>query len=431
MSLNAVDLFCGAGGLSLGLEWSGFRIVVANDYDPDSCLTFQRNHPASTVICGDISRPSVFRRVIDAASDFGDIDLLAGGPPCQGFSQMRNFSRFIDDPRNKLYRRFVAVLAELRPRAFVMENVPGLRELDGVADQILRDLRLKGLYRVGEPRVLEAADFGVPQRRRRLFFVGIRNDVPGEVSLPLRESLLGSVELRKVIRSRAAKYEVRAHANGYSPNLLATLYQKLLVDPEADEFVTVRQAIGDLEGLAPREGADEMERLREPTTAYQRLMARNAPVLFNHEVPAMNRDTMLRLKSIPPGGNFLDIAAPLQRRYLGAQRWGPHTGRSSLSRLHYYAYRKLHPDFVSWTVNTKADFAYHYQRVPRAVTVREAARLQSFPDKYRFLVGARDLPARLYGGRRHSLYRQVGNAVPPLLARAVGAALRRALQTGA
>jgi DNA (cytosine-5)-methyltransferase 1 len=424
---TAVDLFCGAGGLSLGLRWAGFEIVAANDYDPDSCATFRANHPEASVTCGDIENNVVMGAVIDSARRHGSIDLVVGGPPCQGFSQMRNFSRFIDDPRNHLYKRFVSVIRELRPRAFLMENVPGLRELNGVAAQIVDDLSLRGDYEVAQPQVLEAADFGVPQSRRRLFFVGIRRDLGNLPEFPRGRPLFAAVDLVRRFKRKYATYTVepRSSQNGTASLDAGTL--RRLLDPEDLEFVTVRQAIGDLEGLAPGEGTPKMARLAPAFSAYQRLMA-DSEFLLNHDVPRMNRDTILRLRTIPPGGNFLDIRESYTARYITGQRWGPDLGRKRLSRQHYYAYRKLHPDFVSWTVNTKADFAYHYQRAPRAVTVREAARIQSFPDSYEFLTDEQAIEERLYGGRRHSLYRQVGNAVPPLLAKAIGETLRVALE---
>jgi DNA (cytosine-5)-methyltransferase 1 len=425
-SLRAVDLFAGAGGLSLGLRWAGFEVVAANDFDPDSCATYAFNHPETRVVPGDIEQDEVVRDVVRAARR-DTIDLLAGGPPCQGFSQMRNFSRFIDDPRNRLYKRFVEVLRQVEPKAFVMENVPGLRELPGIAAQMSEDLALKGRYRVMAPQVLQAADFGVPQNRRRLFFVGIRADIADTPVLPESTGLLDAVDLVRIRLRKYARYEVRPRETVAGIPLFAHAFLKRLADDDDLGFTNVAQAIGDLAGLAPGAGSAEMARLTEPRTAYQRLMAGDASALLNHDVPRMNRDTIVRLRSIPPGGNFLDIKEAHRKRYLSGKKWGPDLGRDELSRQHYYAYRKLHPDYVSWTLNTKADFAYHYQQLPRAVTVREAARLQSFPDSYRFVTDER-APGRLYGGHRHSLYRQVGNAVPPLLGKAVGAAIHEALR---
>jgi DNA (cytosine-5)-methyltransferase 1 len=134
----------------------------------------------------------------------------------------------------------------------------------------------------------------------------------------------------------------------------------------------------------------------------------------------MRRDTVARLVAIPHGGNYRDLPPELLERYLSGERWGPHNGTGRLDRRHYYAYRRLHRHFWSWTLNTKADSVYHYEQ-PRALSVREFARLQSFPDRFVFTTDPRrgDLPGRMDGGAGHSRYRQAGNAVPPLLARAI------------
>ena len=151
-------------------------------------------------------------------------------------------------------------------------------------------------------------------------------------------------------------------------------------------------------------------------------------IIHNIQVPRINEDTSLRLRSIPQGGNHRDLPERLLGRYLTGQRWGQDNGSGRLSRRHFYAYRKLHPGIWAWTLNTKADSAYHYS-VNRALSVREFARIQSFPDRFVFTTdSARGLVAgRIDGGPAHSRYRQVGNAVPPLLAQAVARAFRQML----
>lgn len=150
--------------------------------------------------------------------------------------------------------------------------------------------------------------------------------------------------------------------------------------------------------------------------------------IHNVSVPRVNVDTVARLQSIPQGGNYRDLPDALLARYISGQRWGPDAGSGKLARRHFYAYRRLHPDIWAWTLNTKADAAYHYT-VPRALSVREFARLQSFPDHFIFTTDSRRglLPGRIDGGSAHSRYRQVGNAVPVLLARAAAHALRETI----
>jgi DNA (cytosine-5)-methyltransferase 1 len=185
--------------------------------------------------------------------------------------------------------------------------------------------------------------------------------------------------------------------------------------------VTVEQAISDLERLLPSERLERkpsneaIDYPASPASAYQRMMRATQRSIFNADVPSIREDTVRRLRAIPQGGNFRDIPEELQARYLTDSKWGPDLGRDELSRKHYYAYRKLHPDYVSWTLNTKTDCVYHYNQ-PRALSVREFARLHSFPDSYAFM-----------HGDRHSRYEQIGNAVPPLFAKAIAEAVLQTL----
>jgi DNA (cytosine-5)-methyltransferase 1 len=146
--------------------------------------------------------------------------------------------------------------------------------------------------------------------------------------------------------------------------------------------------------------------------------------LTNLSVPRINQDTALRLENIPSGGNYRDLPINLTARYISGQKWGQDNGSGKLSRKHFYAYRRLHPSIWAWTLNTKADSVYHY-KYPRALSVREFARLQSFPDHFAFITDRRKgiLPGRHDGGAAHSKYRQVGNAVPPLMAKAIAVSL--------
>jgi DNA (cytosine-5)-methyltransferase 1 len=200
-----------------------------------------------------------------------------------------------------------------------------------------------------------------------------------------------------------------------------------LADPENPAVVTAADAISDLERLETGNRSDEIryEKLPEARTAYQRAMrAQAGPALTNVQVPRINRDTELRLAGIPQGGNHRDLPDHLLERYITGERWGQDNGSGRLSRRHFYAYRRLHPDIWAWTLNTKGDAVYHY-RFPRALSVREFARLQSFPDRFTFTTDPRRgmIEGRHDGGPAHSRYRQVGNAVPPLLAKAIASAM--------
>jgi DNA (cytosine-5)-methyltransferase 1 len=417
MDLSVVDLFAGAGGISEGFRTAGYSVLAGADIDPDAATTYRLNFPEAECVRGDLRQPEVRERVVDAARG---ATVLAGGPPCQAYSQVRNHARLIDDPRNALYREFVSVLGEVSPHAFVVENVPGMDQM-GVRSQVAADLSLDGEYDV-LPQVVNAADFGVPQTRKRLVFLGVRRSL-GRAPLVEGTGAASAVGIARRT-TRSVRYEVAA-TTPLGEDLAAAV-----ADPNDLRAVTARQAISDLESLKTgnRRDAIPYERLDEPTSAYQRLMRDGAGDLAeNVQVPRMNEDTRLRLRRIPPGGNHLDIPDELRERYLSGQRWGPDSGTGRLARRHYYAYRRLHPDIWAWTLNTKADAVYHY-RYPRALSVREFARLHSFPDRFTFATDERkgELPGRIAGGPAHSRYRQVGNAVPPLLATAIGDALAKA-----
>lgn len=418
MERTVVDLFAGAGGISEGFHNAGYRVLAGADIDPDAAATYRANFPGATTVCGDLRDPAVREQVVDAA---GRATVLAGGPPCQAYSQMRNHSRIIDDPRNALYKEFVAVLGETLPQAFMVENVPGMDEM-GVREQVAVDLSLDGEYDV-LPQVVNAADFGVPQTRKRLIFLGVRRSVG---LAPLVEGTGATAAMSLARRNgRTVRYELTA-GTSVGEDVAA-----MLADPDDLRAVTASQAIGDLAGLRTGNRTDDLPyaRLGDPESAYQRLMREGTgDTAANVQVPRMNEDTRLRLRKVPAGGNYLDLPEHLMERHITGQKWGPDAGTGRLARRHYYAYRRLHPGIWAWTLNTKADAVYHYS-APRALSVREFARLHSFPDTFRFTTDpARgDLPGRIKGGPAHSRYRQVGNAVPPLLAAAVADALAKAV----
>jgi len=414
VALTAVDLFCGAGGLSEGLWQGGFQVVAAADHDPDACETYRLNFPGTEVIGGNLASGEVRERLLVAARAHDEVDLLAGGPPCQAFSQVRNHDRVLEDPRNRLYGEFVRLLRELEPRALLLENVPGLMQLQGgaVRWQIEEDLSLGGAYRVASA-VLDAGDFGVPQCRPRLIFLGVREDMelPGH---PVGTGIVGTLRLARSAVGGERAYRVAGDAR---PDLL-----EMLADPQDARAVTTRQALSDL--LEP---GDEYSLAAQ--SGYQHWARQGSAQLQDHIPSRIREDTCLRLAAIPPGGNIYDLPAKLARRYLTGKRWGPEGDGERLARRHYNAYRRLHPDWLAWTANTKADFAYHYGP-PRGLSVREAARLQGFPDRFHFTTAPPGTPGQLRNGARHSRYRQVGNAVPPLLAAAVAQQLAVALRAG-
>jgi DNA (cytosine-5)-methyltransferase 1 len=397
--LTAVDLFSGGGGLSCGLERAGFEVVAAADHDPDACATHRRNFPDTALVEGDLTAPARQEALVAAVT--GRLDLLAGGPPCQAFSQVRNHDRLLEDPRNRLYREFVRLLDRLRPRALVMENVPGMDQLRGgaIRRQIERDLSLGGDYDVVSG-VLDAGDFGTPQRRPRLVFIGVERGL-ATPKLPTGTGITQALR----------------HVPSGQPALLDNVEEVLamLHNPADPRAVSAAQALSDL--LVPGDSYTT-----SPQSAFQCAVRAGSRAPQDHVPSRIRADTVARLAAIPPGGNVYDLPEHLLARYLGESKWGPAGNGERLARRHYYAYRRLHPDWLAWTANTKADFAYHYAE-PRGLSVREAARIQGFPDRFHFVTAAPGTPGQLRNGARHSRYRQVGNAVPPPLAAAIGRAV--------
>ena len=372
-----VDLFAGAGGLSLGFEQAGFDVAAAVEYDPVHCATHEFNFPDCAAICRSVA--DLDGKYIRDNSRIGSrtVDVLFGGAPCQGFSMIGK--RALDDPRNSLVYHFVRLAVELQSSYFVFENVRGLAvgEHRKFLDEIVQEFRKNGYRVVEDYRVLNAVDYGVPQDRQRLFLIGARKGFP----LP--------------------EYPDPTHAANGKPdsgNLFRrptpTVWDALRDIPEADDF----------EELLHR---DWVKAKFKKSTAY------SAP-LRGEQVDPDDYSALREFDSSLLTSSLRTIHTDLSRKRFRETAAGD---TEPVSRFH-----KLDPDGVCNTIRagTASDRGAFtsprpiHPHSPRCITVREAARLHSYPDWFRFHV------TKWHG------FRQIGNSVPPLLARAVASKIAEA-----
>ncbi|MBS1570689.1 MAG: DNA cytosine methyltransferase [Bacteroidetes bacterium] len=386
---TTIDLFAGAGGLTEGFRQAGFRCLYANDINSWAVETFRLNHPDSFSECRPIEEvdPAALRTRLGMAE--GELDVLIGGPPCQGFS-INAHGRFLEDPRNSLFKHYIRFLDAFKPKRLLIENVPGMLSLGNGAifDQIIHELEFRG-YRTNA-QILLAAQFGVPQERWRMIILGSKDD-----SIPTHPAPTHYATARANFKGG------RSLANSLGP------LDRLTLIPA----VTVQQAISDLPRLELGEGAEEMAYDRRPESVFARMMREGSDRLYNHFSAQLSQQNRARMSFIPPGGNWTDIPRELLPKGMLKARTSDHTKR----------YGRLTHEGLAGTILTKCDPHWSAVFLPdqdRTLTVREAARMQSFPDRYRFL------------GPRVAQYEQVGNAVPVLLAAAIAASIRETLGIG-
>lgn len=377
-AITAVELFAGAGGLSLGFEQADprCRVAYATDIDEACEATYKANHATSCFERRDV-REVQAAHVRDIAG--GSVDFLIGGPPCQGFSIIG--ARDPEDERNDLFNYYLDLVQELRPKAVLMENVPGMLTLGGgeVVREILRRLDAIG-YRAACREVV-AAQYGVPQMRWRLVFIGWRADLG-----------LDDCGFPDPTHGRA---------------LIGQLRQNGTNDPELLEgMITAGEALRDLPPVAAGGQNNEYVPPKELTT-YQRqmrerLIEEGRPgTLFNHYAPALSPQNIERIKALKPGQDWRDLPRHLLPPGMQRAKKKDHTRR----------FRRMRWDTVPRAVITRfrdpKSGEYIHPEQERTISIREAARIQSFPDWYEFK------------GRLDQMYDQVGNAVPPLMAQAI------------
>lgn len=362
-ALTVIDLFCGAGGLSEGFRQAGFHVLVGQDYDERAGETFAATHTEAQFIGGPIQDVTSAQLLKAAGKKRGEIDVIVGGPPCQGYS-VYNHQRGEDDPRAGLFREYLRIVKGINPRWIVMENVTGITSIAGgkIVDEIYRGLEGLG-YRV-DMKILRAEDYGVPQERRRVFFIATRSDAP-------------------------------------------ILFPEVTHGKDLKPYVTVWDAISDLPKLMNGEKSGPRLYRSSPKNGYQAVLRGDRTMVANHSASKLSAINEERMKHIPPGGSWRDIPHELLPKGMQKAKRSDHTKR----------YGRPRKSDLSCTVLTKCDLhwgAYIHPVQDRAFTVREAARLQGFPDFFEFK------------GSPTEQYVQVGNAVPPILGKAVAEAVLRA-----
>jgi len=384
---STIDLFCGAGGITQGFRRAGFICQYANDINPWAIETFRANHPETRADNRPIEQvdAAALRRELNLKP--GELDVIVGGPPCQGFS-INAPERFLTDPRNSLFKHYIRFLDEFEPKTLLIENVPGMLSLGGgiIFERILAELRARG-YEVNA-RILFAAHYGVPQERWRMIILGSKTPPPPKHPEPTHFA------------------EARANFKGGRTMTfrLMQLQQQLLLPA-----ITLREAIGDLPRLTMGGGGEIVAYDKPANSEYSRSMRAGGAVTFNHYGSILAPQNIERMKHIKPGGSWRDIPHHLLPKGMQKARKSDHTKR----------YGRLRHDGLAGTVLTKCDPHWGAVFLPdqdRALTVREAARIQSFPDSYKFL------------GPRVSQYEQVGNAVPVLMAEAIAREIAKTLQ---
>lgn len=363
--MTVLDLFCGAGGLSEGFRQAGYDIRAANDLDTYAGETMANAHAETKFLPGPIQKYSTQQFLKAARLKAKQLDCLVGGPPCQGFS-VYNHQRGLHDERSSLYHEYLRVVDGLQPKWIVLENVTGMTSAGGGAavDGIISGLKQLG-YTVGK-RILRAEDYGIPQERRRIVFIGNRIGAPIPWPTP-------------------------THGPGLRP------------------FTTVRDAIGDLPTLTNGEDRGNRAYASIAKCDYQRQLRGKSKIVLNHAATKLAAINIERMKHIPQGGSWRDIPFDLLPKGMQRAKRSDHTKR----------YGRLMLDGLSSTIMTKCDVhwgAYIHPTQNRSITVREAARFQSFPDMFEFK------------GSKTEQYVQVGNAVPPLLARKIAEAIQFATE---
>ncbi|MDV7187813.1 DNA cytosine methyltransferase [Lutibacter sp. TH_r2] len=361
-SLNIIDLFSGCGGMSLGFKWAGFNSIIATDIDENAKETYNHNFPKTPFINKDLREltKNEFDKIIDSQK----VDVVVGGPPCQGFSLAnKRRNKIKDDPRNELFYDFVKVVDWYKPKAFVMENVKGLLSMKNgevikVILQSFEDIGYTANY-----KVLKASNYGVPQDRERVFIIGYKKNL----NIP--------VEFPKI---------------------------------KISEPFTIDEAISDLPIINSGEGEESVKYSFKAKNSYQEFMRLNSKKVLNHVAMRHTPRVVERFKAITTGKKLIDV----WDTHGAVSRGNPNQkSKIKFSQNNFRVFP--HKPAPTIAASFQSNFIHPY--LHRNFTAREGARLQSFPDNFEF----KGMRTKMSWEKGLSQYQQIGNAVPPLLAKAI------------
>lgn len=356
MNFRILDLFSGAGGLSKGFEMvDGFESVIATDFNKNALNTYKKNFPKAETVFGDILDPEV-KSYIEKQSKKYKVNMIIGGPPCQGFSN-KGKKLGLNDPRNFLFLEYLDMVKRLHPKLFIIENVKAMvTAANGYFISEIKN-RIESLGYKIDIKILTASDYGVPQKRQRTIILA------------------------------------------YDPKFISGLK---LPDKTVEKATTVRDAISDLSYLESGDGEFEQDYRTSAQSDYQNLMRKNSTKLYNHVATSHSELALKKLSMIPPEKGKECLPKEMLGKQLFKTTWG-----------------RLKWDSQSPTIDTRFDTPSNgtnsHPYLNRAITPREAARIQSFPDDFIFV------------GKKTHVTKQIGNAVPPLMARAIAANIKSAV----
>ncbi len=369
--MNIIDLFSGCGGLALGFKWAKFNTVFASDIDENCEKTYSYNFPKVPFLQKDLKDIST-KKIKELVSD--DVDIVVGGPPCQGFSLAnKNRNKVTDDPRNELFYEFVRVVNDFQPKAFVMENVRGLLSMkNGEVIKLMKnEFENSGLGYNVDFKILLASDYGVPQNRNRVIMIGFRKDL----------------------------------------DILPEFPKKSYLTP-----LTVWEAISDLPQIKAREGEEGMDYHSKPQNEFQEFVRESSDLVYNHVAMRHTQRLIDRFKVIKAGESLAHV--PVEH---SAVKRGKPTEKSKI--IFSQNNQRLHSDKPAPTIAASFQSNFIHPYLNRNFTAREGARLQSFPDDFIF----KGMRTKMSWEKGLSQYQQIGNAVPPLMAYAIANQLKKQL----